>query len=116
MGIVGGVLAGAFIGIFLRGDERLGSYPSRPRRLVRIGHLSALVLGLTNLLFALSYPMLHLGPESARIASWGLLLALATMPLCCFLAAWRSSLSMLLPVPVVAVVTGVAAIILGSRL
>ena len=86
----------------------------RPRRLLRLGHISFFGLGFLNLLFALS---LHAsGAETATwtgLASSGLLVGAVSMPACCFLTAWRRPFRHLFFVPVLSVLVGVVATLVG---
>jgi hypothetical protein len=56
---------------------------------------------------------LPLPPVWERAASGGFLLAAVTMPVCCFLTAWKAGLRHLFPVPVLGVLTGVGALLGG---
>ena len=106
-GMLGGVLSGAVMGLFFLNPDWLGGYGSQPRRLVRLGHISFFGIGLLNLLYALSLEPLGIPPGPARWGSLALLLALLTMPACCFLTAWREPLRHLFPIPVVGAATGI---------
>jgi predicted membrane-bound dolichyl-phosphate-mannose-protein mannosyltransferase len=114
VGMLGGVLAGAIAGLFFHRDDWLGGYGSHRRRLVRLGHISFFGLGFLNLLFALTAAPLRLAGTAVAIASPALLAGAATMPACCYLAAWRKPLRHLFPIPVLAVLTGVLAILWGG--
>jgi hypothetical protein len=114
VGMLGGVLSGAIVGLFFHGDDWMGGYASYRRRLVRLGHISFFGLGFLNLLFALTAAPLHLAGTAVAIASPALLALAATMPVCCYLSAWRKPLRHLFPIPVLAALTGVLAILLGG--
>jgi hypothetical protein len=114
MGILGGVLSGAVVGIFFHRDDWMGGYGSYRRRLTRLGHISFFGLGFLNLIFAATSVQLFLNGWYLAIASRTLLIGAASMPVCCFLSAWRKPLRHLFPVPVVAVTTGVLAILIGG--
>jgi hypothetical protein len=79
-----------------------------------LGHISFFGLGFLNLLFALTAAPLHLAGTAVAIASPALLVGAATMPVCCYLAAWRKPLRHLFPIPVLAALTGVLAILWGG--
>jgi hypothetical protein len=100
-------------GLFFYKDDWLGGYDSWRRRLVRLGHISFFGLGLVNLNFAFSATALHLRGNCLTLASFSLLVGAVTMPICCFLAAWRKQLRHLFPIPVAAVATGVIALLIG---
>jgi hypothetical protein len=91
----------------------MGGYGSFRRRLTRLGHISFFGLGFLNLLFGLSLKAVPLAMPQAQIASAGLILGAITMPLCCFLAAWRPALRRLFPIPVLSVAGGLVALLAG---
>ena len=113
-----GVVAGAIIGLFFHEETWLGGYASYPRRLVRLGHIAFFGLGFVNILFALTlnglaaYRNIPGGPLE-QIASIGMLAGLVTMPICCFLCAWRKPFRHLFPIPVAAVLIGTIALLIG---
>lgn len=114
LGMLAGVLSGAIIGLFFHRDDWMGGYGSYRRRLTRLGHISFFGLGFFNLIFAATCAQLSLRGSSLAIASGGLLLGAVTMPICCFLAAWRKPLRHLFPVPVLSVMAGILAILIGG--
>jgi hypothetical protein len=100
LGMLGGVLSGAVIGLFFHREDWMGGYGSYRRRLTRLGHISFFGLGFLNLAFAAtSVQMLPEGRWLAA-ASWSLIAGAVTMPVCCFLSAWRKGWRHLFPVPV----------------
>jgi hypothetical protein len=114
VGMLGGVISGALIGLFFKREDWMGGYGSFRRRLTRLGHISFFGLGFLNILFALTTSGL---PESAWLAtaSWSLVIGAAAMPVCCFLAAWKKGLAHLFPIPVVAVSIGVVTLLLNMK-
>ena len=116
IGMLAGVVSGALIGLFFYRDDWMGGYDSWRRRLTRLGHISFFGLGILNLLFAATVAQLHLQAGYLRTASIALLVGAVTMPVCCFLSAWRKPLRHLFPVPVLAVGLGIAAILIGRWL
>lgn len=112
-GFVAGAVSGAVLGLFFSRPEFLGGYDSWRRRLLRLGHIACFGMGILNILFALS---LRAVPVAPGIEAWGCgawLIALVTMPLCCALAAWRQPLRHLFPIPVVATLVGIGAVLAG---
>jgi Na+/proline symporter len=109
----GGVVSGALIGLFFHREDWMGGYGSHRRRLVRLGHISFFGLGFLNVLFAFSHQAVGLEAAWAGLAGRALLVGAVTMPLCCFLSAWRKPLRHLFPVPVVAVLTGIVCTLLA---
>ncbi|HET8548040.1 MAG TPA: hypothetical protein VFL57_08550 [Bryobacteraceae bacterium] len=114
LAMLGGVLSGAIIGLSFHREDWLGGYYSHRRRLIRLGHISFFGLGFMNVLFALSLPAFDLPPLHAAVASLCLLIALITMPVCCFLTAWRKRLRHLFPLPVTAAAVAVMAVLAGA--
>lgn len=110
-GMLGGVLSGALMGLFFLKPDWLGGYGSQPRRLVRLGHISFFGIGLLNLFYGLSLTPFAIPAEAARWGSLALLAALVTMPLCCFLTAWRQPMRHLFPIPVLSAGAGIAIIL-----
>jgi len=109
-----GVISGTVLGLFFHRSDWAGGYVSFRRRLVRLAHISFFGLGILNVLFATTAPAAGLSPLQERIASLGLLVALVTMPACCFLTAWREPFRFLFPVPVVGLFAAIVAFLLGA--
>ena len=110
-----GVITGAVGGLLFHNDDWVGGYSSFRRRMLRLGHVSFFGLGFINLLFGLTVQAVTLTPSWTSIASAGFLAGVITMPLCCFLTAWKKSLRHLFPVPVLSVLIGIISILLGWR-
>lgn len=111
--MLAGVLAGAIIGLFFHRDDWMGGYGSYRRRLIRLGHISFFGLGFLNLIFAATVVQLQLPFGYLQVASISLLAAAITMPVICFLSAWRKPMRHLFPVPVLAAIVGILAIVTG---
>lgn len=113
--LLAGVISGAFVGLFFHDDGWLGGYDSYRRRLIRLGHISFFGLGFINLFFATTVTALHLGPQMLEVASISFIVAVISMPICCFLSAWRKPLRHLFPIPVSAAFLGIVTTLLGAR-
>jgi hypothetical protein len=111
--ILAGFLSGLVLGLFFQRDDWLGGYGSFRRRLIRLGHISFLGLGILNILFALSVPRLGLAGGALQLASRALLVGAVTMPLCCGLMAWRRGFHALFGIPVASLLLGVGVIVRG---
>ena len=111
--MLAGVLSGAVAGLLFHDENWMGGYASYRRRLTRLGHISFFGLGFVNLIFAATAEQLPLGQSYLIVASDALIVGACTMPICCFLSAWRKPLRHLFPIPVVAVATGVVALLIG---
>jgi hypothetical protein len=115
LGMAAGVISGAIGGLFFHQERWLGGYGSFPRRMVRLGHIAWFGLGFINLLFALTAGALAVSHPVNPIASAAFVVGLATMPLCCYLTAWKKRFRQLFPVPVLAVFLGIV-FVLKARL
>jgi hypothetical protein len=113
IGMLAGVLSGAFAGLLFHREDWMGGYSSYRRRLARLGHISFFGLGFLNLLFAATAPQIPLRIGYLRIASCGFIIGAITMPICCFLSAWRKPFRHLFPIPVVAVTGAILAMLMG---
>ncbi len=110
-GMMMGVLSGAVIGLLFHRKNWLGGYAAQPRRMVRLGHISFFGIGLINLFYGLSIAPMHIPAEAAMTGAWMLLGALITMPICCFLTAWKPAARHLFPIPVICAAGGILTII-----
>ena len=111
--MVAGTISGAAIGLFFHRESWLGGYASLRRRMVRLGHIAFFGLGIVNVLFALSVAAAAPPASYARFAAIAFAVAALTMPLCCFLTAWRPAMRLLFPIPVAAVLGGLAGLLRG---
>ena len=111
--ILAGFVSGLALGLGFHRDEWLGGYASFRRRLIRLGHISFLGLGILNVLFAHTAPRLVLGSGSLALASGSLVLGGITMPTCCALMAWRRGFYQLFGIPVASLVLGAALTVVG---
>lgn len=110
--VLGGLLWGAAIGMAFHREDFLGGYTSFPRRILRLGHISLVALGIFNVVFSLC-PWPAPGTVAAYVASWGFVIGGITMPAVCFLTAWRSAWRSLFFIPVLSLVTATASILIG---
>jgi hypothetical protein len=113
LGMLAGVLSGAFIGLFFHREDWMGGYGSHRRRLTRLGHISFFGLGFLNLIFAVTAPPLNVHGRYLEVASISLVVAAITMPICCFLTAWKKPFRHLFPIPVTAAAVGILTVLLG---
>ncbi len=110
--ILAGLLGGLALGLGFHREDWLGGYASHPRRLLRLGHLSFIGLGILNILFARAAAGLALAPPWPHIASVTLIAGAVTMPLCCAVAARFPKANALFAVPVLSLIAGGIATIL----
>ncbi len=112
--ILASFATGAVIGLAFHRDDFLGGYGSFRRRLLRLGHIALAALGMMNVVFALS-PWPPPGHWNADAASLCFVLGGVTMPLACFLTAWRTGWRHVFAVPVVTLASAVVFTLMGGQ-
>ena len=112
--ILAGLLSGSVLGLFFHEEGWQGGYGSWRRRMMRLGHIAFFGTGLLNLAFGLTLPAI--GLKSAPVPSACLIAGAVTMPLVCFLSAWRKGLRHLFAVPVAGLILGAAGLLLEGFL
>ena len=105
IGILFGFIAGAILGLFFHDESWMGGYSSWRRRMARLGHISFFGIALINLLYALSIAVFNVQIASPY-PSYFFIAGAITMPLICFLSAYKKSFRHLFPVPVLCLVAG----------
>ena len=106
IGILLGFLAGVVEGIFFHNDDWRGGYSAWPRRLTRLAHISFFGIAFINLAYAISVRFLGLvepNPWPSRL----FLLGAMTMPLVCYLSAFRKGFRHLFVIPAGSLFAGV---------
>lgn len=93
-----GFVGGAVQGLFFHREDWFGGYASWRRRLMRLGHISFFGLAFINFAFVFTVNYLRL-PERAA-PSILFVVALFTMPLICYLSAWKNSMRHAFFIPV----------------
>ena len=111
--ILVGLVSGLALGLGFHRDDWLGGYGSFRRRLIRLGHVSFLGLGILNILFAIAGPRLALGPGALSLASWSLIVGGVAMPACCGLMSWRRVFYLAFGIPVAALLLGASLTVVG---
>lgn len=113
IGFLFGVLSGALIGLKFHQADWLGGYGSFRRRMLRLGHIACFGMGLMNILFALSLGLLPLEGLYVQLASVSWLVALISMPLCCWFTVWKQSFRHAFPLPVAATMLALGSMLIG---
>jgi len=107
IGFLLGALAGATAGLFFDREAWLGGYAGWHRRMVRLGHISFFGIGLLNLGFFLTVEALGI-QGGLRLPAYLLIVGAVTMPLVCYLSAFRKGFRHLFFVPAGAVTLALA--------
>jgi len=107
IGFLLGCISGAIPGLFFHKEDWVGGYAGWPRRLIRLAHISFFGLGLLNLGYATTVRMLGF-EEAIGTTSFLLLVGAVTMPLVCYLSAWKRIFRHLFFIPAMSVTVGIA--------
>jgi hypothetical protein len=107
IGFLLGALAGATSGLFFDRENWLGGYANWRRRMVRLAHISLFGIGLLNLGFFLTVETLGIR-TGVRLPAYLLIVGALTMPLVCYLSAYRKGFRHLFFVPAGAVTLALA--------
>lgn len=108
--VLAGFVSGAGLGLMFHREDFLGGYSSFPRRLLRLGHIALVALGLLNVIAATTVP------ESTRAGGASVLFIVGgiTMPLICFLTAWKRVFRNLFFIPVLSLMVAVVLVLIGG--
>src|SRR5436190_22302328 len=88
--ILSGFITGAALGLFFHREDFWGGYASFRRRIVRLGHIAQVALGMMNVLYGLSpWPEASLWQTDA--ASLCFVIGGLAMPLVCYLSGWKKA-------------------------
>ena len=107
IGFTFGCLAGAIPGLFFHGVDWLGGYASWRRRLIRLAHISFFGIGLLNAVFVFTARTLALD-SGLTVPSILLIVGAVTMPLVCYLSAWKEAVRHAFFIPATSVTLAVA--------
>ena len=107
--VLAGFLSGAVLGLGFHRPRFLGGYDSLQRRLLRLGHVALVALGMLNLLYVAAPG--GGGDTAGTIASLGLAAGAIAMPAVCFLSAWRPRARFLFALPVSLLVAAATAVL-----
>ena len=115
IGIALGFFAGAVLGMFFHGEDWAGGYSSWRRRMMRLGHISFFGLAFVNLSFALSVKVygIYFGDQ---VISYLFIIGAVSMPIVCFLSAYKKNFRHLFFIPVVSLVSGIGYFIFGGMI
>jgi len=109
--ILCGFASGAALGLGFDREGFLGGYASLRRRLLRLAHIALIALGALNVLYALM-PFADATDRAQRITSTALIVGALAMPATCALVACVPRLRPLFALPVAALLTAGAGVLL----
>ncbi len=105
IGILMGFVSGAALGLKFQDGNWLGGYSSWSRRMLRLGHISFFGIAIINLAFSMGIKNFELEMHS-NLASILFVIGAATMPMVCFLSAWKKPFRHLFYIPVLSLCVG----------
>jgi hypothetical protein len=105
IGILLGFIAGAILGLFFHDENWMGGYSSWRRRMARLGHISFFGIAFINLTYSLSITVFNM-QLTTTYPSYLFIAGAFSMPLVCFLSAYKESFRHLFFIPVLCLVAG----------
>jgi hypothetical protein len=111
--IFGGFVSGMVLGLRFHREDFWGGYASFRRRIVRLGHVAMVALGMLNVLFSFS-PVPVKGSTAGMVAGVAWIGGAIAMPSVCFLTGWRERWRRLFPLPVLLLIVAVIATLVGG--
>jgi hypothetical protein len=115
VGILFGIIAGATQGMFFHDEHWLGGYNTWRRRMVRLGHISLFGIGFINFVFAYSVNYFNI-TRCVRLPSYLFIGGAITMPIVCYLSAYKKPFRHLFFIPVLSILAATAIFIVGGML
>ena len=115
IGIALGFVAGAIIGIFFHDDYWAGGYVSWQRRMIRLGHISFFGLAFINLSYAFSVKIYNIN-FGDQLISYLFIIGAVSMPVVCFLSAYKKNFRHLFFIPVTSLISGIGYFIFGGMI
>lgn len=115
-----GILSGLVLGMWsfdgpLDVPHALGAYGDTPRRLVRLGHIAFVGLGILDLLLARELAQSSLGQRARTLAARAMVFGNLFLPPCLIASAFVPELKYLLSIPATSVFVAVLLAALGTR-
>jgi hypothetical protein len=116
-----GVAVGLVIGLWsfdgpMRPPAWIGEYADTSRRLVRLGHIAFIGLGLIDILIERELERSALAPAARAVASWSMVVGNVLLPVTLFAAAAYRPFKYFMAVPAMSVFLALVLAAAGSRL
>jgi len=111
--ILVGVLLGVYMGVKFQSETWLGGYSSLARRMVRLGHVAFIALGMLNIQLGRTLENLTLPAALVQVASIAMIGGNLLMPACCLAIARGSRRFEIFAAPIVCLITALVLAIGG---
>lgn len=108
-----GFISGMILGLRAEREQWLGGYASLTRRYLRLAHVAFVALSIINILYGKELGTINLPNHLKVIGSALMIFGAVGVPLACISAALVRKTKYLLPVPAMAVLTGVVILLIG---
>ena len=105
--LTAGSVSGVGLGLCFHRPDWLGGYGSWRRRLLRLGHIAFFGTGLLCLAMGLTTQQLGLNGNTVLWSQTLMITGAITMPIVCFLSAWKQPARFAFPVPVTSLLLGI---------
>lgn len=115
VGMLIGAIVGALSGLFFHKQEWFGGYDSWRRRMLRLGHISLFGIAFINVAFVFTVSYLDI-VNYVVLPSRLLIIGAVTMPLICFLSAYKKFFRHLFFIPVVSIIAAMVIFVIGGML
>jgi len=110
-----GAFVGALSGLFFHKKEWLGGYASWQRRMMRLGHISLFGIAFINFVFVFTVSYLHIS-DNILLPSRLLIIGTITMPIVCFLSAYKKFFRHFFFIPVISILAALVIFFIGGML
>ena len=110
IGFLLGCLSGAIPGLFFFNENWIGGYSSWSRRMIRLAHIAFFGIGFINMAFCLTVRYLDIR-NGITAPSYLLLVAAITMPVVCYLSAYRAIFRHLFFIPAAGLTVSIALVL-----
>ena len=110
-----GAITGSLSGLFFHKQEWFGGYTSWQRRMLRLGHISLFGIAFINFAFVFTVSYLKIS-GCVLVPSLLLIIGTITMPLICFLSAYKRLFRHLFFIPVLSIIAAMVIFLIGGIL
>jgi hypothetical protein len=111
-----GLILGMTLGIWAEGEKWLDGYASITRRYLRLGHVAFIALSMINILYGRELGSAGLPVFVKIIGSPLMIFGAVGVPLTCISAAFCRKIKYILPLPALAIFTGISILVIGMIL
>jgi hypothetical protein len=108
-----GAVVGALSGLFFHKQEWFGGYHSWQRRMLRLGHIALFGIAFINFAFVFTVFYFNIS-QYVLISGTLLIIGTISMPLVCFLSAYKKFFRHLFFIPVLSIIAAMVIFVIGG--